>query len=89
MEENISNTDEYMCEDCGHTTTIQGDACPECGGKLQSFSEAMKEEVEEDELDYDPEKFNADGGESLEALREEEESEALEDYHKDAFGDEE
>lgn len=84
------NIEEFMCEDCGHTTAVPNAICLECGGKMKSFSEAM-EEAEAEEIDdtVEDKHINEDGGESLEALKEEEEKDSLDDYHNDSFGDDE
>lgn len=40
----------FICEDCGQTTPIVGETCPNCGGKLVNF-DGDEHEPDSDELD--------------------------------------
>jgi len=81
----------YVCESCGHSTPLGDDACPECGGKMSLYSDEMEpsyEDLEDEELDSNvgvKEETNSYGTESLEELADEERAESDEEYHNDAF----
>lgn len=73
-------TEEFICEQCGHTTPVMDEHCPSCGAKMTTGPTAKElseeEDIEDDKLDFDGSIDRQPGGvESLEALAAEEESE--------------
>lgn len=67
----------YMCQECGNTTPIPDEVCSSCGGKMLPLDDG--EEHIADDLHGE-----GDGGneESLDALRDREEEESEDEYHK-------
>lgn len=74
MKPDLSNHPIYICDECGNTTPIPDEVCSVCGGKMTSL----------DAEETAKEKTDGEGGaeESLEGLRDQEEAEAEDDYHK-------
>jgi len=62
--------EEYICENCGFTSPVPNDSCPECGGKMSSLD---GKQAQTDDSDEYADQNAADGTESLEDLREQEE----------------
>ena len=84
----------YVCESCGHSSPVEADACPECGGKMSLYSDEMEpdyEKMEDEELDsaVGMEDSGSLGTESLEDLASQEQEESDEEYHNDSFDDDE
>ncbi len=79
----------FICEDCGQTTPIVGESCPNCGGRLVNF-DGDEHEPSDDELGDDSlEKGITDteaGTQSLEALASKEYEEDDEDYRVHSYG---
>lgn len=71
----------YICEACGHPTTVANDTCPSCGAPMTNLADTVKpnpgsEDDDSDELTDDQiAAGNEEGTLSLDALREDEEKE--------------
>lgn len=73
----------FVCEQCGHATSVETDACPNCGEPMMPPPGAKgKKSHDEEDIDLDDEALlsdkeieagQEDGPMSLEALRAEEE----------------
>jgi predicted RNA-binding Zn-ribbon protein involved in translation (DUF1610 family) len=88
--EHDTTDQEYACEDCGFTSPLSDDVCPNCGGKMTALDAPVKARTNstDDSTDtHDDEALtsaDADGGAlSLERLQEEE---SRDDYQED-YGD--
>jgi hypothetical protein len=80
----------YVCESCGHSTPLEAEACPECGGKMAVYSDEIEpnyEDLEDEELDSNVglKDDSGFGTESLEDLAHQEREESDEEYRNDAF----
>lgn len=82
--------DEYLCEECGTTTPVQNDSCPNCGGKLMAvhgLREPTANELDEEEAGIEVTPGADTGTESLESLAAEELNEDQKSYNEDSYGD--
>lgn len=80
----MKEAEQYICDECGFVSPVHNDHCPECGAPIAALDgiEAHKEKIAGDDL-ADAE-FNTDGTESLEKLKEQEDSdEAPDNYGND------
>jgi hypothetical protein len=69
--------DQYFCENCGFTSAVENEHCPECSGKMIGLEDS------EDMDDMDEEgSLNQDGSESLESLASSEYEEDDADYNQ-------
>ncbi|MEX1052211.1 MAG: hypothetical protein WEC83_02375 [Patescibacteria group bacterium] len=79
----------FICEDCGQTTPVMGETCPNCNGKLVNFDGEDHEPSGEDLADGNLEKGIADSEvatQSLEDLASKEFEEDDEDYRAQTQG---
>lgn len=67
--------EEYICDNCGNTTTVPNDTCPSCGGRLTILGSQTDGESEKDEDDGSTDTMTDEGHTSLDALRAQEEQE--------------
>ncbi len=78
MTHNSITDQEFACEDCGFTSPLSDDACPNCGGRMTALDAPIKPKASGDgntDMVDDPELTNADedgGAISLESLQEQE-----------------
>ena len=87
MENNLPNDQEFACEDCGFTSPLTNDVCPNCSGRMTALDSAPRTKGDEGagtESGDDAEFADADSGAlSLESLQEQEskdEFQAEDDY---------
>jgi predicted ATP-dependent serine protease len=92
MPKDITTTDEqYICDECGYTSPIANDRCPDCGSAMSALhDEKPKAKVldGESEEDLAEEGLDSDAPKSLEALQNEEQEESDQEYQKDTYGNE-
>ena len=71
------HTEEYICNNCGYTSPVANDACPECKSPMAKLDdgEAHRGTSTQEGDEVDDSHYNSDGMESLEALRAKEDSE--------------
>lgn len=88
--------EEYLCAECGTTTPVPNETCPNCGGPMTSLGQEEKPKTDEDSEtpgnDDSLAGVTDDGSDgtplSLEALQEEEGEDDRKEYEEDNFGNE-
>lgn len=84
--ENTQTTDqEFACEDCGFTSPLTNDVCPNCSGRMVALDGPVRAKGEDSEGGDDSDFSDAEGGAlSLESLQEQE---SRDEYEPDDYGD--
>jgi len=89
MKHEIDIQEQYICDECGYSSPVANERCPDCGSTMTSLnddtSKKGKGKSENDE-DYD-EEMDSGATSSLEDLQSKEQEESDEDYKKDTFGE--
>lgn len=79
----------FVCEHCGHATSVAADECPNCGEAMPKTHPHDKKASSDDDVDLDEELLTDgeiaagqdDGTMSLEALRDEEDDDSDSNYN--------
>lgn len=92
MTKDIITTDEqYICDECGFTSPIANDRCPDCGSAMSALHDEKpkaKTVDGESEEDLAEESMDSEAPKSLEALQNEEQEESDKEYQQDTYGNE-
>lgn len=88
MENNSPVDQEFACEDCGFTSPLTNDVCPNCSGRMTALDAAPHAKGDgagDDESEVGVDAVDAEGGAlSLESLQEQE---TREESQPDDYGD--
>lgn len=88
MENNLPTDQEFACEDCGFTSPLTNDVCPNCSGRMTALDSVPRTKGDETNSadSGDAEYADVEGGAlSLESLQEQESKDEYES--EDDYGD--
>lgn len=89
MASELSPDEQYICDQCGYTSPVANEHCPDCGAPISALhDEKPKTKVAVDDDEIIDEAVAEDGSSSLEALQSKEQDESDKEYAADSYGDE-
>ena len=91
MTQDFPADEQYICDECGYTSPVANERCPDCGSMMSALhDEKPKAKIMagEGEEDLAEEAVNDDGASSLEDLQSKEREESDNEHQNDTYGNE-